>query len=210
MSNLKVLSIFSELLPQQDLDIPVPKLSAISVHGTSREMCENLTFLARITYLEILKLEDWLEVRQDGLDGLLCALPKLSHLYLGTEKQLFLPAYSPCYNTLRELFIRNWSCDVGQDLVSAIIQCGSLRVLQLTVRGFEVTSNIRRIATSLASLSLFRVYVSRFEGKEMTSVAIRRAHVFAKSVIGILKEEGRVLDLRICNRDDYKLLQFLV
>ena len=200
MSNLKVLSLFLELLPQQGLIIPgpLPQLTAISVHGEFSETQNSddiLVFLARMTSLEVLKLDAWCEILRYQFHPLLQACSELTHLYLGLScMKLILPT-----NTLQELFIADLGYEVGKVQIDALAQCRDLRVLMLRVRNFETTLNIRNIATTITSLTRFHVYLWEFEGGVMCDSEVqRRARAFAKSVVSTLKEGGRVVDLKIC------------
>ena len=195
MSNLKVLSLSLELLPQQGLIIPgpLPQLTAISVYGECSETQSSddlLVFLSRMTSLKVLSLGQWGEIHQ-----LHPLLQQLTHLYLASCKKLFLPAA----NTLRELFVADWSYEVGRDLIDALAQCRNLEVLVLRVRNFETTVDIYSIATSITTLKLFHVSSWNFEGKRMFDLEVqKRARAFAKSVSSTLKKGGRVVDLKIC------------
>ena len=222
MSNLRVLYLSSDLLVPPDLDVPLPKLTAIAIKGDNdsdnneiNPRVNNLVY--SMASLEIIKLIDlYADLFSDSLLPL-CTYSNLTHLYLKTKgRMLVLPTDPACYESLQELFVFAFGFEVDGELTRALIQSRELRVVMLHGCCFERTDDIAKIVVSIPTLAAFHLFVTTFEGRffRTGSSCSAFARVFVKSLTKSLKSNGRRVDFKLCNywHDDAAAgnLQFLI
>ena len=205
MSNLKVLYVSSELLVQPDVDIPVPKFTAISTESFADDnhfndcVSNKLSYIASIASPEIIKLNS----RRAKISLSAPAFSNLTHLYLKTDVgwALNLPTDPACYESLQEFFLFTFNYSVDKDLTCALAQSKKLCVLIMHGCEFCKGDSIAKIATSVATLSIFHIASMGFDGQDYRekSSCSTKGREFVKLLTKSLKMDGRILDLKLCS-----------